>query len=533
MRAHDLPETDDTFRRVRILLRKVGQHGGSITPSVYETAQVLRFSPHLVEAENVTNWLLHRQQPDGGWEHPEAPLYRIVPTLAAVLALHEQGRGRQARAAAEAGVRYLAAQTQVIDPSSAQYLPVAMELILPRLLDDAEAAGIALPRGRFQHIDELRQLRLALIGRFASAPNSPPMFSWEAWGTEACPELVGAIGGVGHSPAATAWWLRLDGGHQLATGARERAQAYLAAASQAGGAGIRGVVPGPWPMNRFEQSFVLHMLVISGLAARREIAGAFAPQMRDLQSLLTRNRGVGFSDCFSPDGDDTAAAVGVLAVCAEQVDGELLAPFRRPDHFVGYPFEMHIAHTVTARATQALGALGYDVEPWRRAIVAGQQPDGWWRSEKWNRSRLYGTLIALSALPPGPCPVKAAAARGFLQQQQADGGWGCFGASTPVETAFGILALWRIAQDTGIERDCLEAIVYAHNYLRVHGALQGVGAHRMWISKDLYSARRIDQAVILSALATPYLLPKQAPKSVQNYWLPVPERALFEQAAQE
>jgi hypothetical protein len=519
MQTRNHPEIDRIFRRLRMLLRRLGRHGGSITPSIYETAQVLRFCPQFVNADEVIGWLLHRQQHDGGWEHADAPLYRTVPTLAAILALHEQGRSEAARRAKEAGLRYLERQHDVIEASSGQYLPVAMELILPRLLNEAEAAGLGLARARFHHIDELHRQRLALIARFGAQPNSPPMFSWEAWGVEAAPELVGVMGGVGHSPAATAWWLRQDTGHAVNAEARARACSYLVDASLAAGTGICGVVPGPWPMNRFEQSFVLHMVVMAGLAGRHELSSAFVPQAVDLQRLLHRQGGVGFSDVFAADGDDTAAAVGVLAAAGLDVCGEVLAPFRRTDHFVGYPFEMHIAHTVTARAAQALSSLGYDMSPWRAGVVGGQQADGWWSSEKWNRSRLYGTAVALAALPPGPSATKAAAARGFFKHQHRDGGWGCFGRSTAVETAFGILGLCSIARDSGLERECLEAIVWAHGHLRQydseHAGRHEVGAQRLWISKDLYCARRIDQAVILCALAAPYLLGQSAESAAQ------------------
>jgi hypothetical protein len=524
MQSRNYPETDHIFRRLRMLLHRLGSHGGSITPSIYETAQVLRFCPQFVNTSEVIGWLLRRQQPDGGWDHPDAPLYRTVPTLAAVLALHEQGRDKAARRAKAAGLRFLERQQQVIDASNGQYLPVAMELILPRLLNDAAAGGLPLARERFRHIDELHRQRLALIARFGAQPNSPPMFSWEAWGSAAEPELVGIMGGVGHSPAATAWWLHQDAGHAAGAQARERAYAYLVDASLAAGAGIRGVVPGPWPMNRFEQSFVLHMIVMAGMAGRHELSAAFVPQAVDLQRLLHRNGGVGFSDAFAADGDDTAAAVGVLAAAGLDVCCEALAPFRRADHFVGYPFELHIAHTVTARATQALSSLGCDVSPWRAAVQQGQQADGWWSSEKWNRTRLYGTAVALAALPQGPSPAKAAAARGFLQHQHDDGGWGCFGHATAVETAFGILALCGIARDTDLERDCLQAVARAHEALRRYDAQhegRKVGAQRMWISKDLYCARRIDQAVILCALAAPYLQNKGAESCTQAVELPI------------
>ncbi len=523
MLTHNSAETERTFRRLRMLIRRLGRHGGSITPSIYETAQVLRFCPHHVNSEQVINWLLSRQQVDGGWENPDAPLYRTVPTLAAVLALHEQGHDSRARQARSAGLKFLAKQSDVIDPDSGQYLPVAIELILPRLLDEAEAAGLALPRARFHHILELNQQRLALLARHPPKPQSPPMFSWEAWGNDPAPELVGEMGGVGHSPAATAWWLHLDKRRPSTSAARERALTYLAAASQAGGAGISGVVPGPWPMNRFEQSFVLHMIVMAGLSGRHELAAALLPQAIDLQQLLARG-GVGFSDHFAADGDDTAAAVAVMAATGLQVDGSLLLPFQRADHFVAYPFELHVAHTVTARATQALALLGQDVTPWRSCIVQSQQADGWWSSEKWNRSRLYGTAVAIAGLADGPCATKTAAAHTFLQRQHEDGGWGCFGHSTAVETAFGILALCRIAQSSGYPREVSQALGAAQQYLRSHDNIHQSSAQHMWISKDLYCARRIDQAVILSAMLVAQLrpqtvlpsAPRSAPRSTPN-----------------
>lgn len=500
-----------TLRRLRLLLHRVGQHGGAITPSVYETAQVLRFCPQLVDAEDVVNWLLAMQQQDGGWEQTDAPLYRTVPTLAAVLALREQGRTVQARRAWEAGWRYLTSQTEVIGAASGLYLPVAIELILPRLLDEAAASGLHLARGRFQHIEELNRQRLALIARMAPAPDSPPIFSWEAWGREAHPDLVGAIGGVGHSPAATAWWLHLDAGHAAGRKARARCRSYLMEASRAGCSGVRGVVPGPWPMNRFEQSFVLHMIVLGGLAQQCELAALLEEQASDLQRHLATRGGVGFSDGFAVDGDDTAAAVHVATALGLDADETVLAPFQREDHFVAYPFELHMALSVTARGAQAMAARGRDVASLRKCIVQAQQAEGWWSSEKWNRSPLYGTLLALSALGKSAGAAKIKSAEAFLHKQQGNGGWGCFGHATAVETAYAVLALCRIVRDigdeSGWERECVEAIARGQQYLHELDRRRAVEKERLWISKDLYSARRVDQATILCALAAPALLP--------------------------
>jgi hypothetical protein len=509
-------EVERTLHRLRMLVRRLGSHGGATTPSEYETAQTLRFCPQLVNRTGVVAWLLRRQHADGGWGDADAPLYRIVPTLAATLALHEQGEGSAARRACLAGLRYLAGQHDAIDPECGQFLPIAIELILPRLLDEADCAGLHLPRTRFRHIEELNVRRRAVIAAHPPPPNGAPMFSWEAWGEEAAPELVGATGGVGHSPAATAWWLRLDSRRPdmsaAGVAARTRALAYLRDASRALPTNVLGVVPSPWPINRFEQSFGLHILVTAGLATRHELALPFLRRAADLNSALT-SKGIGFSDGFVPDGDDTAAALGVTAAAGLMADSSILAPFRRADHFVAYPHELHASHTVTARATEVLATLGCDVTPWRRCVAQAQRPDGWWNSEKWNRSCLYGTHVALTSLAGFPSSAKRAAARAYLDHQNADGGWGSTQQSTLVETAYGLLALCRIAADSEDASGCRRAIAAAHEYLRRNEAERGSYEPRFWISKDLFGARRVERAIVLSALLAPHFAPGAAEAS--------------------
>ena len=120
-------------------------------------------------------------------------------------------------------------------------------------------------------------------------------------------------------------------------------------------------------------------------------------------------------------------------------------------------------------------------------------------NQKWNRSRLYGTSVAFRALDEDVGSCQAAALEAYLNYQHDDGGWGCFGHSTPVETAFAVLALKRIGAHMGMDTSCTEALRSAHNYLRQASCIGNVCTHRMWISKDLFSARRIDRATILCA----------------------------------
>ena len=497
MTDFDRPRTEGTLEQLRRLIRHLGHGGGSMSPSIYETAQVLRFCPELVETDKVVAWLLDHQHGDGGWGEPSAPLYRYVPTLAAVLALNGYRSIGRVRCRLEAALRHLAAQAVAIEPAVDAYLPVGMEFILPHLLDEAEEAGLGVSRTPYKHIEALGKRKRQALALYPPKPNGAPVFSWEAWGTDPTCDLV-TPAGVGQSPAATAWWLRLDKGRSATSVVRCRAVNFLIAASASLGAGMRGLAPSAWPMNRFEQSFILQMVVTSGLLKNQHLAAAIGPQLEDLRRALAAG-GLGFSDYFAHDGDDTAAGVAVLAAAGMGVDCSVLDPFTRSDHFVAYPFETHGSHAVTARATQALALAGRDVTPWRRSIEDSQQPDGWWTSEKWNRSRLYGTSLAVAALD-ADSPAIMAATEAFLRYQHADGGWGCFGESTPVETAFSVLALCSIAQRTDVELECIEAISAARRYLRRMYNLRQAGSDLLWICKDLYSAKRVDQGAVLCAL---------------------------------
>ncbi len=489
--------TERAIAQLRVVIRQLGHGGGAMTPSVYETAQVLRFCPEFVEVDKVIDWLLAVQQPDGGWNEPASPLYRDAPTLAALLALRAHHRDERVRRACNAGHRFLEQQTSIIAPTDGEYLPVGIELILPRLLDEAEEIGLWFSRARFQHIESLGERRRLLLLQHRPLPNSPPVFSWEAWGTCADADLV-SYGGVGHNPAATAWWLYLDRG---STPSRERAKAVDAIiyASRATGAGIRGVVPDAWPMDRFEQSFVLHLITMAGLLEHPSLADVLMPQLENLGAALTR-KGLGFSDYFEPDGDDSAAAVAAVAAAGLPVDSGALNPFKRADRFVAYPFESHGSYTVTARAAHAMHLIGQNAAEWQPFILKSQQPDGWWTSDKWNRSRLYGTCVALAGLEGDARAARSAAAHAFLHYQHSDGGWGCFGESTLIETAFGVLALQGIARTDGCGAECRAALGAAHRYLRRMYQVRRIGTERMWICKDLYSATRIDHAAILCAL---------------------------------
>src|SRR4029078_7355515 len=81
---------EQILEQLRQVLRHTGRGGGYMTPSVYESAQVLRFYPELVDVDAVIHWLLKMQRPDGGWGEEGAPMYPDVATRAAVHALRRR-----------------------------------------------------------------------------------------------------------------------------------------------------------------------------------------------------------------------------------------------------------------------------------------------------------------------------------------------------------------------------------------------------------------------------------------------------------
>jgi hypothetical protein len=486
------------------LLGMGGTAGGLMTPSIYETAQVLRFYPPPEGPIPGLEWLARQQEADGGWGHRATPLYRIVPTLAAILALHAHRDVFAAQQAIEAGLTYLAdLPASCVNPLP-ETIPIAFELILPQLLGDAVAEGLPVSDEPYRAVIALGQRRLAKFALHAPPPNSSPFVSWEAWGKEPLEDHVHPVGGVGHSAAATARWLQLACHRPELRYACRQAEEYLYRAANATGSKIPGVVPLFWPIARFEQSFMLHALVLAGIMDLPELQPALQGQLEELWSALTPH-GLGFSDYFVPDGDDTAAAVSVLYDAGYPVAPSVLAAFQRSTHFSAFPHELHTSLTVTARATHALAMMGHRVENWQCAIVEAQQSDGWWYGDKWNISRFYSTCLALSALKKWPVSaVWHAARRILLASQGSEGSWCDSGRDALLETAYALLALWMVHDEQGEDAALARAVAHGHCFLARHAHSATYHARPIWIGKDLFSPPRIDRSFILSALLAPY-----------------------------
>ena len=194
------------LNELRALIAELGTGGGMISPSIYDTAQVLRFCPQ-PDPEPAVEWLLQAQQRDGAWGDPLIPLARYVPTLASVLALLPYTADPAIHTAVEAGkVWMLGAGKRWPDPMPDD-LPVGIELIFPRLLVDAAEIGWSLPKEDYASLMLLGQRRRRAIEQVTPRRGSVLAHSWEGWGRDPDRAMQDQTGSVGHSPAATAVWV--------------------------------------------------------------------------------------------------------------------------------------------------------------------------------------------------------------------------------------------------------------------------------------------------------------------------------------
>ncbi len=376
---------DTLLTDLRSLIADLGKDGGLISPSVYDTAQVLRFCPPEEGVEPALEWILGQQQPDGGWGNTAVPLSRHMPTLASVLALltYNEKNPKKIESRAQAGIEFLQQHATEWQDAHIDDFPIAVEVVLPKLIQDAQELGITLPKKPYATVIKLGNKKRRQIAQMQPKAGTPPTYSWEAWGTTATAEVVDEIGSVGTNPAATAAWIHAANGCADLAGTREAARRYLKQASAATGVNIPGVVSTIFPINYFDQHYGLYALFVSGLLEHPALQKVVASQAVSLANAL-HSTGISYCPYFQPDADCTAVALIVLQATGHAVDTvTMLNQFKYNGCFITFPHELNPSVLTNAHALHALAHTSEKVVQPRTFLLGRQLADGRWAADKW------------------------------------------------------------------------------------------------------------------------------------------------------
>jgi halimadienyl-diphosphate synthase len=489
------------------LIEELGNDGGLVSASVYDTSYVIRYAPP-AEVRPAVQWLLDQQYDDGGWGSPEIPRARVVPTLAAILALHARGEGQPVQHAIKEGLAFLAAAGEYWHGPLPEDIPVGIELLLPQLLEEAARHDFTIDQTPYAALIALGMRRRKLIAHIQLQAGTTPTHSWEALGVAPSADVIDGSGGVGHSPAATAAWLYATRAMPQYAAQRRAAKRFLEQASHATGTGINGVVPTVWPITNFERAWGLYALQLAGMLDHPLLQPLVKRQLR-LAEKSMRSTGVGMSDWFTSDGDTTGTTIAVLAAAGRYYDPAIIQRFapRHPGAYNTYFGEIQHSLSATAHAAHGLIMLGENAEAPLQFLLEHRTADGIWLGDKWHTSWLYLTGHIVAGLCDAGMAHQALRSLPYLlAQQHADGAWGMQGASIE-ETAYAAQLLTVLDRVGVLPQRGQQALDAATRWMSYHYRPLANDSEQIWIGKELYRPIRVVRAFTLSALLSVAMAP--------------------------
>jgi halimadienyl-diphosphate synthase len=467
----------------------------TMSQSAYDTAWVARVPENGNRAypafPETVEWLRRNQYPDGSWGSNIKYYHdRIISTLAAIIALSEQGRSPDDDKAVERGQAYIHANVRYLhhDPCET----VGFELILPTLLEKAQELGLDLPYDRCSRYSRIRELKLSRIPRqLIHSRQVTTTHSLEFMGSgldvERTADLQEENGSFGNSPSATAYVLAE---YEDDAAARR----YLQETIDVGG----GAAVPAHPVEVFNKCWVLYNLDLASLLDEvREEARA---HLDYLYGAWDPERGVGFSRQYSvTDLDDTAVAFKLLYGAGYDVDPSVFASYEQDDHFICYPYERNPsigAHVHLLDALHVWSGNGQQSRMRGKALdfYRTQLYRAYW-FDKWHVSPYYLLSHAIIATISLDNDLAREGVRWILDTQREDGTWGYF-CSTSEETAYCLHALILYHQRV----EPLERTVFYHATQYLYRQYLSRHHPALWIEKCLYTPLHIVRAAILSAL---------------------------------
>lgn len=491
--------TQSLLDELRPLIAALGEEGGIVSPSVYDTAQILRLGSPAQGSDQTLAWLMQQQQPDGGWGQPAIPAERTVPTLAALLALKTHGHAQAAERIA-AGGAFLEAQQGLWQDIHIDLVPIAAEMIVPYLLDEAEQIGLVIDRKPYALLYEMRRRKLERLARVPLQANTAPTYSWEALGLPFTVDVLDPQTGVGHSPAATAAWLKQARTYDVAPALCAQAEAYLARAHAATQSDIPGLYPVVYPIRGFELTYGLYALLLTGLLDHPDLRPVVMPKVRELAEAMDKENGINFGEGFEPDVDVTSVGVSVLCALGYPAEMAWLKRFWHDDHFYTFIYELNPSVFSNAHALHALTWLDATCEQTERFLLERQDETGRWIPDKWHSSWRATMLESVVALGPLGCTsALRAAADALSADQQPDGHWDNAGNDAWLETVYGVMALQAIRKYTSFAQTGQDALDKAQQWLLAnYDGTKSLG--KLWVGKELYSPIRVDRLYAISTL---------------------------------
>jgi halimadienyl-diphosphate synthase len=476
------------------LVRNLDQRMG---PSPYDIAWMARLRTEDSEPRwpDLINWLVEHQHPDGSWGS-EIEYYhdRVICTLVAIIALRESGGSSQTERAIERGERYLWHHIHLLprDP----FELVGFELILPTLLGEAQDLGLDVPTHTCGY-GEIQTAKIRLIPPDKLySPHISTVYSLEFLGRDGDPDRLRYAltnnGSLGNSPAATAYYLRLDGHNADALEYLERVRAHM-----------EHIIP-VYPFRTFELTWVLNNFTFSGSPLTD-----FADKgiWEKLKNQLGPS-GVGFDPTFGiPDGDTTSACCRVLLEAGYNVNPAILKQFEDKEKKIirTYHYERNVSVSTNVHALDALSLMpDYpDRNQVKEQIILmllnSRKYNMYW-TDKWHASPYYATSHALTALIREGSSLAYAyrnTVDWLLHTQNEDGSWGFFGTGTVEETAYVLSALLHYHRVESVDEDVFHR---SASYLARMYREADMTYPRLWIVKCLYAPYDIIRSAILATL---------------------------------
>ncbi len=482
------------------LLKQLGS--GRMSATAYDTAWVARLGDIDSEMSNkALEWLIEHQLPDGSWGAP-APFYyhdRVISTLAAMIALTQRGRRAHDRQQIDTGLAALeritanATKGLMADPNGAT---IGFEMIVPNLVVEAEKLGIIKQQGEriLGRLSDLRKVKLQKMIGYKINRHVTMAFSAEMAGLDGqsmldVENLQEKNGSVGHSPSATAYFVR------YVRQGDTHGMKYLRSAISPDGS-----VPNLLPFEVYERAWVLWNLSLIVDSLDAAILDLFQPYLDFLRSAWDPEKGIGLSVGFTvPDGDNTSVVFDLLAQHNRIVDRGGLLSFFEQDYFRCYALEANPSISVNIHALGALKRIGYPVEhPLVQKVIEflrkSRTPQGFW-FDKWHISPYYTTAHAIMVCKGYCDELVEPAVEWITSTQQANGSWGYY-LRTAEETAYCLQALSIYKKRGGqVRAGVLEK---GADWLRRN---QDPPYPLFWIGKGLYAGELVIRSAILSALA--------------------------------